>query len=263
MPVAHTPRILSLMMAATVVVGLVVGVVACAPERAPTASESPSPSPTVSALPTPVEKVKSFFDTGRYSIDDPTSIWVVNDKIRPLNPLDYVPQDMVTPNVRYISSPLIRKEAAGAIEKLFAASAAEGAGELQIQNAYRSFAVQTSIHNRLIAQLGKAKAQAQSARPGYSEHQTGLTADVVGRPAVCSIQACFGTTPQGAWLAKNAWRFGFVIRYPEGKTAVTGYIYEPWHIRYVGTDLSTEMHNTGILTLEEFFGLPPAPDYTS
>ena len=67
--------------------------------------------------------------------------------------------------------------------------------------------------------------------------------------------------PQGTWLAANAWRFGFIIRYPQGKTDVTGYVYEPWHIRYVGVDLSTEMHNTGILTLEEFFGLPPAPDY--
>src|SRR5690606_15597257 len=105
------------------------------------------------------------------------------------------------------------------------------------------------------------KAQAQSARPGYSEHQTGLTADLVGRPAACSIQICFGDTPQGQWIAKNGWRFGFVVRYPEGKTDVTGYIYEPWHVRYVGTYLSTEMHDTGILTLEEFFGLPPAPDY--
>jgi D-alanyl-D-alanine carboxypeptidase len=144
---------------------------------------------------------------------------------------------------------------------VFAASVAEGAGPMQIQNAHRSFAVQTTVHNRLVAQLGKEKAQAQSARPGYSEHQTGLTADVVGIPAVCSIAQCFGTTAQGTWLAANAWRFGFVIRYPEGKQQVTGYIYEPWHIRYVGVALATEMHETSVATLEEFFGLPPAPDY--
>lgn len=244
--------------------GLAVTLAACAPERLPVSTPTPSPTATQAApLPSPVDKVKSFFDKTKYSIDDPTSIWVVNDKIRPLNPLDYVPADLVTPNVPHGSSPLMRTEPAAAIEQLFAASAAEGAGALQIQNAYRSFAVQTSIHNRLVAQLGKEKAQAQSARPGYSEHQTGLTADVVGNPAVCSIQQCFGTTPQGVWLAANAWRFGFVIRYPDGKQGVTGYIYEPWHIRYVGTYLSTEMHNTGVLTLEEFFGLPPAPNYTN
>lgn len=256
MSAALSRRILACALAASVVVGLA----ACAPERAVEPSTTPSAS-APAALPAPVEKVKSFFDKHRYSIDDPLSIWAINDKIRPLNPLDYVPPDLVTPDVHYISSPLMRKAAADAIKTLFAASAAEGAGELQIQNAYRSFAVQTSIHDRLVAQLGKEKAQAQSARPGYSEHQTGLSADVVGRPAVCAIQQCFGKTPQGIWLAKNAWRFGFVIRYPEGKQSVTGYIYEPWHIRYVGTYLSTELHNTGIETLEEFFDLPPAPDY--
>lgn len=236
-----------------------VSLIGCAPDRVPptpraTAPASVAPSP----LPTPTVPA---FDKKLYSIDDPTSLWVVNDKLRPLNPIDYVPADLVTPKVPFISSPLMRTEAAEAIEQLFAASVGEGAGPMQIQNAYRSFAVQTSVHNRLVAQLGKEKAQAQSARPGYSEHQTGLTADVVGIPAVCSIAQCFGTTAQGTWLAANAWRFGFIIRYPEGKQQVTGYIYEPWHIRYVGVALATEMHETSVATLEEYFGLPPAPDY--
>ncbi len=245
-------------LAGLAVASIVVTLAACAPERVPVES----PSPTAAAqLPTPEQKVKSFFDKGRYSIDDPLSIWVVNDKLRPLDPIDFVPPDLVTPAVPYISSPLMRVEAAAALETMVAAAAAEGAGAIQIQNAYRSFSVQTSLHNRLVQQQGREEAETNSARPGYSEHQTGLTADVVGRPAVCSIQTCFGTTPQGAWLASNAWRFGFVIRYPQGKTDITGYIYEPWHIRYVGTYLSTEMHETGIETLEEFFGLPPAPDY--
>ena len=254
MPFAPRRTILAGLLAASVALT----VVACAPERTPV--ESPSPSPSVQ-LPSPEPKIKSFFDKKAHSVDDPLSIWVVNDKLRPLNPIDFVPPDLVTPTVPSISSPLMRTAAAAALELMVAAAATEGAGAIQIQNAYRSYSVQKSIHDRLVAQLGKEKAQAQSARPGYSEHQTGLTADLVGKPAVCSIQACFGTTPQGAWLANNAWRFGFVIRYPEGKTDVTGYIYEPWHVRYVGVALSTEMHDTGVLTLEEFFGLPPAPDY--
>jgi D-alanyl-D-alanine carboxypeptidase len=75
------------------------------------------------------------------------------------------------------------------------------------------------------------------------------------------LQQCFGATAAGKFVAANAWEYGFVVRYPEGKEAVTGYIWEPWHLRYVGKDLSTAMHNSGITTMEEFFGLPAAPGY--
>lgn len=246
--------------AGALAVSVVLGLGACAPERMPV--PSPSPSVTTKAeLPAPIEKVKSFFDKGRYSLDDPTSLWVVNDKLRPLNPKNYVPPDMVDAPVRYIYEPLMRPAAAAAMAQLFAASEAEGGGTMQIQNSYRSFQSQTSNYNRELAARGQAAADSDTARPGYSEHQTGWTADVAAYPSKCDIQECFGATPQGIWLAANAWRFGYVIRYPQGKTAITGYVYEPWHIRYVGVDLSTEMHNTGILTLEEFFGLPPAPNY--
>lgn len=252
---ARTRRIASLVTAIAVVVGLA----ACAPERTPIASSSPTP--TASVLPAPVDKVKSFFDKTKYSLDDPTSLWVVNDKLRPLNPIDYVPPDMVDAQVRYISEPLLRPAAATAIAALFAASESEGGGTMQVQNSYRSFASQTRIYNRAVAAYGQAGADSDTARPGYSEHQTGWTADVAAYPSKCDIQECFGDTPQGIWLAANAWRFGFIIRYPQGKANVTGYVYEPWHIRYVGVELSTEMHNTGIATMEEFFGLPDAPDY--
>ena len=80
-------------------------------------------------------------------------------------------------------------------------------------------------------------------------------------PVKCALDQCFADTPQGTWLAENGWRFGFIVRYPKDKTPITGYEYEPWHMRYVGVDLATEMHKTGVTTLEEFFGLPAAPDY--
>jgi D-alanyl-D-alanine carboxypeptidase len=80
-------------------------------------------------------------------------------------------------------------------------------------------------------------------------------------PSVCALDQCFANTPQGQWLAANGWKYGFIVRYPADKTAVTGYEYEPWHMRYVGLDLAAEMHRDGIETLEEFFGLPAAPDY--
>lgn len=246
--------------AGALAVSVVVGLGACAPERMPV----PLPSPTVTQaapLPAPIDKVKSFFDKKKYSIDDPTSLWVVADKLRPLKPKNYVPPDMVDADVRAIYDPTMRPAAAASIVKLFAAARAEGAGELQVQNAYRSFESQTRNYNREVAAHGQAAADSDTARPGYSEHQTGWTADVATYPSTCEIQQCFGDTPQGKWLAANAWRFGWIIRYPKGKTDITGYVYEPWHIRYVGVELSTEMHATGIKTMEEFFGLSPAPDY--
>ncbi|WP_256030775.1 M15 family metallopeptidase [Leifsonia xyli] len=94
------------------------------------------------------------------------------------------------------------------------------------------------------------------ARPGHSEHQTGFAVDISAVPAQCSLSACFAQTPQGEWLAANAWRFGFLLRYPEDKVAVTGFMFEPWHYRYIGVPLATHLHATGVTTLEEFFGLP-------
>lgn len=184
------------------------------------------------------------------------------NKLRPLQPINYVPT-LVTLAVPHISPPQMTAEAGAALVQMFAAGLAEGAGAMQDQNSYRSFVTQTNTHNYYIRTIGMARADAQSARPGYSEHQTGLAIDIAALPSKCNIAACFGQLPQGIWLAKNSWRFGFILRYPAGKTAITGYIYEPWHFRYIGVALSTEMHNTGVTTLEEFFGLPAAPNYAN
>ena len=101
-----------------------------------------------------------------------------------------------------------------------------------------------------------------SARPGYSEHQTGMAMDILDTVSGCSTDGrCFAATPAYAWLQQNAYRFGYVLRYPDGGTPVMGYEFEPWHWRWVGVPLATELHSTGIPTLEEFFGLPAAPGY--
>ena len=112
-----------------------------------------------------------------------------------------------------------------------------------------------------LAQLGQAGADLTSARPGHSEHQTGLAVDISAVPATCALDQCFADTVQGKWLAKNAYKWGFVLRYPNKMTSITGYEFEPWHYRYVGVELATEMHTTGIKTLEQFFDLPAAPGY--
>jgi D-alanyl-D-alanine carboxypeptidase len=103
-------------------------------------------------------------------------------------------------------------------------------------------------------------ADRSSARAGYSEHQTGWAVDLYDSD-VCRLKRCFGRSAAGTWVAAHAWEYGFIIRYPDGAVDITGYIWEPWHLRYVGIELSTEMHETGVQTLEEFFGLGPAPSY--
>jgi D-alanyl-D-alanine carboxypeptidase len=236
-----------------------------APSQTPaTATESSTPSDTPLATPTPTMVPTSVaFDKKARSISDPTSYWVVVDKLRPFNPKNYAPGDLVTLPVHATQTPIMRKTPGNALIQMFNASKAEGAGQLQVISPYRSYNTQVAVYANQVKVYGKATADTQSARPGFSEHQSGLSVDIGAYPSKCNLGECFGTTPQGKWLAKNSWRFGFILRYPQGKQAISGFKYEPWHYRFVGVQLSTQMHNTHIQTLEEFFGLPPAPNYAN
>jgi D-alanyl-D-alanine carboxypeptidase len=206
------------------------------------------------------------FDKTKYSLSDPASIWVVVNKQRQLQPKEYAPSTLRAPNIPLRlttkdSEMLLRSDAATALESIAKTAKSEAGLQLMLSSGYRSYSFQVNLYNRYVSQQGQASADAQSARPGYSEHQTGLAADLEPVSRTCEVEQCFGNTPEGKWLAANAYRFGFIIRYTQNKTSVTGYDYEPWHVRYVGTDLSQQMHQQGIETLEEFFGLPAAPDY--
>jgi D-alanyl-D-alanine carboxypeptidase len=248
------------LVALVVVAGVVVLVRdARSPEPVPAATATPSPT-TVSTSstpppPAPPTPATPTFDRSQLSLDDPASSWVVVDKARPLAPLDYAPGDLVP-----IGGREMRAEAAQAMTDMLAAAAAEGL-TLNVQSAYRSYDYQVDTFRNQVARFGQERAEIQVARPGYSEHQTGLAADVGG--GGCDIENCFATTAEGQWVAANGPRFGYVVRYPDGKQDVTGFKYEPWHVRYVGVALATEMQRTGVSTLEEFFGLPAAPGYTS
>ncbi|SOE72838.1 D-alanyl-D-alanine carboxypeptidase [Salinibacterium xinjiangense] len=248
------------------VVAIIAAIPVLAPNAAPTAlaTRTPTPTPAVtpSSTPAPVPIPTPTFDAGAQSIDDPNSYWVIADKLRPLNPADWEPPDLVEVPVAYANQPFLRQVASDAAVAMFAAFASESGGlQMQSQSAYRSYSTQESVYAGWVSSLGQAGADLTSARPGYSEHQTGLSIDVSASPANCTLEQCFANTPQGQWLASEAWRFGFVLRYPNGKSDVTGYEFEPWHMRYVGAELATELHTTGVQTLEEFFGLPAAPDY--
>lgn len=120
--------------------------------------------------------------------------------------------------------------------------------ELTIISGFRPYSSQLRLYNGYIASRGQAGADAISARPGHSEHQSGLAIDIN------SIDPAWGQTPAGTWVRENSARFGFVVRYPQGKQGVTGYSYEPWHLRYLGVGLAQSLTSAG-LTLEEHFGI--------
>lgn len=119
---------------------------------------------------------------------------------------------------------------------------------LKIVSGYRSYETQAAIFKKNVNLYGEEKANTFSAKPGQSEHQTGLAFDIN------STEWAFADTAEGKWLAENCHKFGFIIRYPKGKEELTGYVYEPWHIRYIGISAATEIKNLGVC-LEEYLGV--------
>lgn len=186
---------------------------------------------------------------------DPESITVlVNHEY--LLPEDYIPPDLVRPNVSFsyygiYEKSYMRKIASTALEELFAAAAQKGY-YLKAVSAYRSYLRQKQIYDRNVAVKGKKQADSVSAMPGSSEHQTGLTIDVSCSRIGCALEETFGETEEGKWLADHCHQYGFIIRYPEDKSDITGYSYEPWHIRYVGKNLAKYLYKKD-LTLEEYY----------
>jgi D-alanyl-D-alanine carboxypeptidase len=140
-------------------------------------------------------------------------------------------------------------------------AAAAGVGEIALLSGFRSFQTQQETYGNQVGAQGAAQADLTSARPGYSEHQSGLAADVVACADGCGTLDDLAATAQGQWIAANAWQYGWIVRYEAGYQPITGYDPEPWHLRFIGTDLAKAYHDGGWHTLEEFFGLPAAPTY--
>jgi D-alanyl-D-alanine carboxypeptidase len=251
-----------------VIIGLIVIVVAAfvtvelvsrpaSSNKPPAAATSPTVPTTPSVTPTPTETptpTPAAFDKKRFSLTDPNSLWVLVNKQHPLNPKNYAPP-LAALNLPGRGGEM-RPQAATALQKMFAAYHAASGLQLSVVSPYRSYPTQVSTYAGWVSRLGKAQADRQSARPGFSEHQTGLAVDID-----TAVDQGFGKTPAGKWLAKYSFKYGFIVRYPDGQEKVTGYEYEPWHFRYVGTSLATEMHVTHAKSLEAFLGYPPAPSY--
>jgi zinc D-Ala-D-Ala carboxypeptidase len=190
---------------------------------------------------------------------NPESISVLVNNLHKL-PENYSPQDLIYVDIPFVfqektEKRKMREEAAEAIKDLFTGAKAQGISLLGV-SAYRSHATQTALFQSYVSKDGYEEAKTYSALPGTSEHETGLAIDVTGGDGQCPAEDCFGGTKEAIWLDANAADYGFIIRYPKGKKAITGYQYEPWHLRYVGKSIAIKIMNKGI-TMEEYFHAEP------
>ncbi|WP_102336180.1 M15 family metallopeptidase [Salimicrobium jeotgali] len=203
---------------------------------------------------------KTSEDGSMIEVEEPERIDVIVNKQRKL-PEGYETPNLTVPDVPFSFEEFhpkkqMRKVAAEALEELFQAAEEDGL-EPVAASGYRSYERQKAIYENSVAENGREYANRYSAKPGTSEHQTGLAMDVTSAEMGFGLDESFVNTEEGQWLKENAHRFGFVIRYPEGKSDITGYAYEPWHLRFVGKELAGKVHAENV-TLEEYFRLYPA-----
>ncbi|SEF87861.1 D-alanyl-D-alanine carboxypeptidase family protein [Paenibacillus sp. UNC499MF] len=228
------------------------------PSAAPGSTSKPTTSPTPSSTSKGTGTGKGT-DGAEQVAAKPESMTVLVNKQFKL-PDTYKPSDLVYPDVNFvfaekIEKRMMRKEAAGALENMF--DAAKKAGTpLAGVSAYRSHSTQTTLFNRYVQKDGEDAAKKYSAVPGHSEHETGLAIDVAGSTGKCAAEDCFGGTPEAKWLEDHAHEYGFIIRYPKGKESVTGYQYEPWHLRYVGIQMAKDIKAKNT-TMEEYLNAVP------
>ncbi|MBR5980602.1 MAG: M15 family metallopeptidase [Firmicutes bacterium] len=238
----------------------------CRHRNEPVADPAQEPQGEIAAKPSagepqsgeePEEPLLPMMETSLsdYPLSTPTDdILVLVNKTHPVT-RDYVADDLVTvehcdQSVGNKDTKKMRKVAADAIEELIAGAKEDGF-DIVMRTGYRSYDYQDYLFSSYAANYGEAEANTYSARPGQSEHQTGWCCDV-GRPGYGLTS--FDGTKEADWIAENCWKYGFILRYPADKTDITGYIYESWHIRYVGMDAAQYIYENG-LTLEEYLGI--------
>lgn len=182
-------------------------------------------------------------------------MYVVVNKKNPLN-AGFIPEDLIVPNVPFSFSGVQEKSqlsrpAAKALEDLYS-QAKKQQISFKAVSGYRSYQRQGQIFNANVSEKGFIEANRVSAQPGQSEHQTGLAIDISSASVEYDLVEELGDTVEGIWIEKNAYKSGFILRYPKGKESITGYMYEPWHIRYVGVELATYLY-VNDLTLEDVY----------
>lgn len=193
-----------------------------------------------------VWRVNANLDKPKYEYDIPVSGYDI-DMI--VNKYYKVPDDYKPGDLALFENYYLRKEAGEAYEKMRDAMKNENL-TIYITSAYRSVEYQRGLYNRYLGRDPQEEVDRYSARPGYSEHHLGLAIDV-GAPG--GSQRAFVNTPEYEWVQENCHKYGFIIRYLEETEEITGYEFEPWHLRYVGAKISTDMKNKGINNYEEYY----------
>lgn len=212
-----------------------------------TAPETPSPETTT---PDTEPEPEPETDPPASSTPAPAPEYSGSHKMEVIDGITYFDGVMIANKTYTLPAsynPGVQPEAMDAFYDMQAAAAADGIS-LWILSSFRSYEDQDVIYNRYVAQDGRDAADTYSSRPGHSDHQTGYTFDLN------SLEQDFQYDPAGQWLDKNCYKYGFIIRYPKGKESSTGYMYEPWHVRYIGVNLATKVTQSG-LSLEEYFGI--------
>lgn len=228
-----------------------------------TGGDAPSDQPVVRTQPTYQD-----FDFSTYNEDAIVEVdeaWlnayeVLVNKVFRL-PEAFSPEDLVVPQVMAVwghpnETQQMRGAAATALEGMFAVAREDAGLELWVVSGYRSFERQIERHQYFVDTYGREAAENMSARPGHSEHQTGLAMDVSAASVGALLTEDFSNVPEGVWLRENAHYFGFIIRYPYGRKALTGVGYEPWHIRYVGVEAATYIFENEIVLEQYVFPVP-------
>lgn len=220
------------------------------PELTPTpppATATPTPTPTpIPPTPTPTTAPA----TPSPSPNGDVTILPCNDPLVPVDrerrlPADCVPPDLVTIRDEFsMSQQYVRAETAENLHQMLEDARAAG-HEIVVRSAYRSYELQDQIFHSLADSIGWEAASRRSAYPGHSEHQLGTTVDVTNAAVGYELDQAFADTAAGQWLQENAWQYGFVMSYPEGTEHITGYVFEPWHWRYVGIDIAQRIVEGG------------------
>ena len=216
-------------------------------QSTPTSADDPATSPATTEPPTATSTPG----------DDGAIVVACGDLLAPLDKQHRLEEDCVPANLVAVPDYLasvggmsVTADTFAALEQMLSDASAEG-HTLLVLSSYRSYDRQIQAFNNNVAQFGEEEARRVSALPGHSEHQLGTTVDLTSAAVGYTLDKALGGTPEGVWLAEHSWEHGFIISYPQGMEAVTGYDYEPWHLRYVGVDVAADVRASG-LTLHEY-----------
>lgn len=226
------------------------------------AIETPTPSATVTPEPTPTPSIEPEYiveedEMGNYTVNGDDLLIIANKTYKLAD--GYEADDLEWGYDCSTGSCYMRAPAAEAVREMIEAAAEDGI-TLRYSSAYRGESYQSTLYWGYVDKYGQAEADTISSRPGYSDHQTGLACDFISstNSNMNFYAEGYAETVEGMWLAENAYRFGFIQRYPNGKSDITGYSWESWHYRYVGVDYATKMHEADPdnvnISMEEYFG---------